>query len=143
MTRKAVSLATITLHVSQYKDDDGITHIDIDQVLTGGINGTSEKRALNWEGREHSDHIFGEVIGKTRWTKLADVQDEFLKKHWAKESEEGNVIEAHVKSVTQGWEASQIWGFQVVDGKRHYARNVVVTKGDERKEARLIYEYVA
>ncbi|KAI9668855.1 MAG: hypothetical protein M1831_000925 [Alyxoria varia] len=142
VTRTAVSLATITLHISQYKDDEGITHIDIDQVLTGGIPGTSEKRALNWEDREHNDHIFGEVIGKSRWTNLTDVQDEFLKKDWAKESSEGNVIETYVKSVTQGWESSQIWGFQMFDGKRHYARNVLVTKGDERREARFIYEYL-
>lgn len=67
MTRKAISLATLTLSVSQYKDDSQIGHIDIDQTITGGIKGTTERRTADWNGREHKDHIFGTVEGKSRF----------------------------------------------------------------------------
>jgi hypothetical protein len=39
--RKAIGLATVTLHTKQY-EEDGVTHIDIDQTATGGIKGTTE-----------------------------------------------------------------------------------------------------
>jgi hypothetical protein len=59
--RQAIAFATITLYVKQYKDEGGIEHIDIRQVLTGGIEGTEENRALNWTERSHKDRIFGDV----------------------------------------------------------------------------------
>ncbi|EFQ98641.1 hypothetical protein MGYG_01663 [Nannizzia gypsea CBS 118893] len=65
-TRKAIGLATVTLHVKQYTEDDAV-HIDIAQTLTGGISGTTEKRELGWVPREHTDHIFGSVRGRTRY----------------------------------------------------------------------------
>lgn len=47
-TRKAIGLATITLDVKQYRDDEGVEHIDIVQTATGGIKGTTENRTLDW-----------------------------------------------------------------------------------------------
>lgn len=41
-------MATITLAVKQYRDDDGVEHIDIEQTATGGIKGTTENRTLDW-----------------------------------------------------------------------------------------------
>lgn len=67
MTRKGLSYAYVTLSIHQYTDSDNVVHIDIDQSLTGGIPGTSEKRTADWTGREHTDHIFGTVIGKSRF----------------------------------------------------------------------------
>ena len=72
ITRTAIGVATITLHVKQYKEAD-ITHIDISQTLTGGISGTSEKRTLSWEVNDHTDHIFGHVNGQTRFFRAAEV----------------------------------------------------------------------
>ncbi|KAK2865417.1 hypothetical protein FQN49_003595 [Arthroderma sp. PD_2] len=65
-TRKAIGLATITLHVKQYTENE-VVHIDIAQTLTGGISGTTEKRELGWNTKEHTDHIFGSVKGQTRF----------------------------------------------------------------------------
>lgn len=47
-TRKAIRFSTITLDIKQYRDDDGVEHIDIDQTATGGIKGTTENRTLDW-----------------------------------------------------------------------------------------------
>lgn len=73
ITRTAIGVATITLHVKQYKEADDVTRIDISQTLTGGISGTSEKRTLNWGVNDHTDHIFGHVNGQTRFFKAAEV----------------------------------------------------------------------
>lgn len=68
VTRKAISLATVTLKVHEYPDaeDAKVVHVDIDQVLTGGLKGTSEKRQTDWIAREHADHIFGTLKGQSR-----------------------------------------------------------------------------
>lgn len=73
----------------------------------------------------------------------AEIEDEHLKKGWELEGEEGgkSLFESYVESKDNGWEAKQVWGFQLVDGARRYCRNIVVTKNAEREAIRLVYDY--
>ncbi|CZS93138.1 uncharacterized protein RAG0_03549 [Rhynchosporium agropyri] len=145
-TRKAIGLATVTLHTKQYIED-GITHIDIDQTATGGVKGTTELRALNWEESSHNDHVFGNIKGRSRWSTFQEIDDSFLKEGWLEGDEEkaGPEGEKHIESLAvneeKGWNARQIWGFAMVDGKRYYVRRVVVTKGAEVLKVRLVYDF--
>ncbi|MCJ1272617.1 hypothetical protein MMC21_000403 [Puttea exsequens] len=137
--RKAISLATITLTITEYIKDDS-THVDISQVATGGVGGTTEKRILDWTYRDHEDRIFGKIKGKSRWVKLADVDDDkFLKEGY--DDMDGEHIQGYVESYNNGWTADQVWGFQEIDGKRYHVRHVVVRKGDDWKQARLVYNF--
>ncbi|KAL8774784.1 MAG: hypothetical protein Q9209_000723 [Squamulea sp. 1 TL-2023] len=137
--RRAIALSTVTLTITEYIKDD-LTHIDISQVASpGGITST-EDRILDWEYRDHSDKVFGNVKGKSRWVKLNDVDDdEFLKKGW--DDLEGEHVQGYVESEGGGWTADQVWGFETINGKRYYVRHVVVRKGDDWKQARLVYDY--
>lgn len=140
MIRKGIGVATVTLHIKTYKNENGETHIDIEQDSTGGwIKGTTERRLLTGEMREHSDPIFGDVKGSSRWIKIDEIEDEFLKSEWLPGTE--YLIESNVDSIKNGWSGYQIWGFKEINGERRYARNVVVKKGAERKQARLVYDY--
>jgi len=147
LTRKAIGLATVTLHVKQYSDA-GVTHIDIDQTATGGIKGTSENRTLDWTFREHEDHIFGHLKGKSRWVNLSDIQDDFLKQGWLTGDEEKAgpngelLVESYVENAEKGWTGNQIWGFSIVDGERRYTRLVVITKGETVMKIRMVYNFV-
>lgn len=38
---------------------------------------------------------------------------------------------------------TQIWGFEEVQGKRFHTRHVVVRKGQDWEQARLVYDYQA
>ncbi|KAL8682408.1 MAG: hypothetical protein Q9186_001529 [Xanthomendoza sp. 1 TL-2023] len=137
--RRAIALATITLTITEYVKDD-LTHIDITQVASPGGITTTENRVLDWEYHDHTDKIFGEVKGKSRWVKLSDVDDDdFLKKGW--DDLEGEHVQGYVESNGGGWTADQVWGFELIDGKRYYVRHVVVRKGDDWKLARLVYDY--
>ena len=104
-------MSTITLTVTQYIDDNKITHIDIAQVATGGISGTTEKRTLDWEIREHKDGIFGVCKGKSRWMKLGDLDEgpdkEWLSKGWLDE-DGGEHVQAWVENEGNGWKAEQV-----------------------------------
>ncbi|OQE96101.1 hypothetical protein PENNAL_c0001G03285 [Penicillium nalgiovense] len=75
--RKALSYATVTIYVNQYADSENpaLIHIDAQQVITGGIQGTKEERKLDWEEREHVDHIFGKLNGRSRHIAGAKSED--------------------------------------------------------------------
>jgi len=143
-TRKAISYATITLYIKHYKEDDQ-EHIDIDQTLTGGIPGTSEKRILDWTERPNEDHIFGAVIGKSRRTKIDELEGDFLKKDWTSETLDHGVVQSYVVSDTaksgRTWIANQSWGIEQIDEERRYARHVKFTGGGEEIECRMVYDY--
>ncbi|GJC80204.1 hypothetical protein ColLi_03042 [Colletotrichum liriopes] len=146
MTRKAVGLATVTLDVKQYtappsppgEGTEPVTHVDIDQYATAGLKGTSEKRCLDFEFREHSDWMFGTVRGQSKWMSPGLARGEAE----ATGPDGKSHIYSHVESIDNGWTATQIWGFQTIDGERRYARNVLVQKGGKRVEIRLVYDWL-
>ncbi|EOD51883.1 putative lccl domain-containing protein [Neofusicoccum parvum UCRNP2] len=146
--RKTIGLATVTLNHKHYKDADGVEHIDIDQVITPGLQGTRELRTINWTWRDHKDIVFGAVKGRTRKTRLADVADDedgrWMKEGWDEATlEKGECIETYVESQDKGWTANQFWGFETVDGERRYVRHVVVKDKSGKKVLRLkiIYDW--
>ncbi|PKS06336.1 hypothetical protein jhhlp_007084 [Lomentospora prolificans] len=156
LLRKTITLASVTLEIKQYiaapkapnTATDPVTHIDIQQIATGGLKGTREERCLDSVFRPHSDWIFGNVRGQSKWISLEEVDDEFLTKGWTlDENEEAGPegkkhVLSHVENIDNGWTATQVWGFQEVDGERRYVRNIVIKKGDKRVNMRLVYDYL-
>ncbi|KAI4255241.1 MAG: hypothetical protein LQ352_002685 [Teloschistes flavicans] len=108
--RRIIALATVTLTITQY-ETDGMTHIDIYQVASPGGISSREDRVLDWTYREHSDKVFGEVKGKSRWAKLAEVEDhEWLKEGY--DDLEGEHVQSYVESQGGGWTVDQVsFGF--------------------------------
>lgn len=105
---------------------------------------THEARCLDNVFREHSDWLFGDVKGQSQWVTLDEITDEHLKKGWEIEGD-GKFVRSHVERVDNSWTATQIWGFQVINGERRYCRNIVVkkVKDNKRVELRLVYDYVS
>ena len=113
LTRKAIGLATVTLHITQYTKD-GKVHIDIIQKVTGGINATPEFRIFDWQERPHKDGVFGDVKGRSRFVKVADMESgfggeekEFLGQGWD-EAADVPKIESYVVNDGAGWTAIQV-----------------------------------
>ncbi|KAJ7786161.1 hypothetical protein B0H16DRAFT_1489378 [Mycena metata] len=145
--RTAISMGTVTLTIKHYKDSESVEHVDIDQVLTGGVPGTREERILSWTERTNEDHLFGAVIGKSRRCKVDELDEDFLKKAWTADTIEHGVIQSYVYSDTPKsgttWIANQTWGIQEINGERRYARNIKFTgpKGEDI-ESTLVYDYL-
>lgn len=146
-TRNVIYYATISLNVNHYVDkEDNQEHINIDQKLTGGIGGTQELRTLDWQERPHSDHIFGNVVGKSRRITISDLEnekvDDFLTKGWTGDIAESGTIQGIVTSEENKWVAEQTWGFQEFDGERYYTRHLFFKhEGDEPIRATMVYDY--
>ena len=58
--RKLIASVTITLYVKHYKDDNGVEHIDIEQIGTGGFKGNYEERQLDGQVRKHLLNSIGD-----------------------------------------------------------------------------------
>ena len=122
---------------------DPVLHIILEQSASG-LSSTHEHRCMDDVFRPHSDWLFGNVKGKTKWVTLDEVEDEYLKTGWIVDPAAGaEFLRSHVENEEKGWTAIQIWGFQLIDGERRYCRNILVTKGKERVTVRLVYDYVA
>ncbi|KAF2403722.1 hypothetical protein EJ06DRAFT_527326 [Trichodelitschia bisporula] len=148
LTRKVISTMTITLHTKQYKDEQGLEHIDIEQPGVGFK--TTELRTLDGQWREHEDYVFGAVKGKSIFIKTADLNGQdpdeaYLKEGWNEETASGDVVESVAESIKNGWAARQIWGFEEVEvnGKkeRRYVRHIVVKKKEKTIHAKLVYDF--
>lgn len=160
MTRKIIANATITLDVKQYTDDKGTVHIEITQEASGVPSAqTHEHRTLDFEERELSDRVFGKIRGQTKFVSTEELDDAvqeksiaddgYLSSDWIEgDTEQTGPGEAShvfncVRSVGDGWTATQVWGFQMVDGERRYVRNVVVAKNGESRKLKMIYDWIS
>ncbi|CAL1695532.1 unnamed protein product [Somion occarium] len=146
LTRKAIRMATLYLTIKHYTGDDSLEHIDIDQVLSGGLGATTELRVLNWEERSHEDYVFGPVVGKSRRIAIDDIENDWLREGWSDETKEHGAINSWVQSDTpksgRTWIAEQIWGFENVNDEKRYTRHVYfIGPEQERIQARLVYDY--
>ncbi|GAB7354125.1 hypothetical protein MBLNU459_g4688t1 [Dothideomycetes sp. NU459] len=145
LVRQAIKYSTIVLHVEEWVDEAGHTHVDIEQASTGGYK-NQEERTMDWVDRETDDKVFGKVKGRSRFVKLGEIGDDFLNSGWDQKFLDDNdkeVIQSYVESVGKkpNWTADQVWGFEVKDGLRRYTRHVVAKKGKEVHKVKLYYDW--
>lgn len=115
--------------------------MDIVQTASG-LTSTEELRCLDDHPREHTDWLFGTVEGRSRWATLAEIDKEFLKKGWLTTGDDDKFIVNRAVNKAKGWTATQVWGFQDIKGERRHCRNIVIEKGSESVEIRLVYDFV-
>lgn len=118
--RKAIGLATVTLHIKQHTtESDGKVHIDIDQFVTGGINAGPENRTLDWVEHGKKDNIFGDVKGKNRFVRTLELKEgegvedsKWLSEGWD-DGKDGLRVQGYSWNEKAGWTANQVilWNF--------------------------------
>lgn len=133
------------LTTQQFVDENGLMHIDNEQITTGNIRNL-EERIVDYQWREKDDRIFGKVNGRSRCVKLDEIETEYLKQGWDEQflaHSENEVIQVFVDSVGKKpeWTAEQVWGFEVVDGQKRHTRRIVVRRGKEEHKIRLVYDW--
>ncbi|KAF5323471.1 hypothetical protein D9611_005771 [Ephemerocybe angulata] len=145
--RKAITLATVTLFVKHFKNEDGFEVVNIDQTISGGIPASSELRTLTGNPRETEDVTFGHIITKSKRVKVDELDVSFLKNGWTADTIEHGLIHSYTESNTPKsgttWIASQAWGLEEINGERRYTRHIKFTGPKaEDIEAVLVYDYL-
>ncbi|KAJ1706124.1 hypothetical protein NYO67_11720, partial [Aspergillus flavus] len=208
LLRKAMAAVTLYINITTYQTPqpetgEPVTNIDFNQTAGGKLGGTTEKRTLSWEIKEHKDYIFGEVQGQSEFvhgspdsgghirpdfelqTEVDNAQEvkTFLRGEnhldspdgtgFIYEGSEGAWVHTFERSVSSGWTAEQvgylddplfilqrqlvksilltveltciwlqIWGFELIDNKRHFTRRIVVANAGGRYLClRLVFDY--
>lgn len=105
-------MATIYVDLKHFQDDAGVEHIDINQVLSGGMGASLEERTLDWQERESENSTFGPVLGRSRRIKVDELDDDYLKNGWEKDVAEHGAIQAIAQSDTpksgRTWYSEQV-----------------------------------
>jgi hypothetical protein len=143
LIRKAATAASIHLTINQPDDQ----HIKMAQSVTSGkIPGTTEEYTLDWEWRTTNDNFFGEISGRSRWVTVEEGRKTDVVEHgkaeWIDGDSESKLIYAEGSKEGE-WEASHLWGFEMVDGERRHTRRVRVSnKKGEDLRVRMVYDFM-
>ncbi|KAK4498791.1 hypothetical protein PRZ48_009301 [Zasmidium cellare] len=143
LVRQAAAYSAVSINLKQYKDDEGVLHLDQEQISTGNVK-QLEARLLNGEWGERDVDYWGHVKGWNKFTKISEIEDDFLKQDWLEEGEgeqKGDVVLSHTESEKNGWIATQVWGFATISGERRHVRRIVSKKGKEEHKVRTVYDY--
>lgn len=136
--RKAIGAATIELTIKIH-ELDGTTRFDTAIKPSIGPQST-EERFLDWARVVDIKHpLFGTGKNRTKWVKMAELDDAFLATGWEDGSDELILAQNDMDS---GIVTKLVHGFEIVGGERHYVRHVLSKnkKGEEAK-VRLVYNY--
>ncbi|KAH8652037.1 hypothetical protein BX600DRAFT_516126 [Xylariales sp. PMI_506] len=153
LARKAASLVNASTQVKQFEappkpggDGNGapdiVTHIDTTQTIAG-IKGGVEERCLDNVVREQPDAQGGVMHCRSQWVGPRDIEEQCIRDGWLVEGEEDGkpLILTHLVHEKAGWEATQIWGFQMVNEERRFCASMLASKGNEREYVRVVYDY--
>lgn len=119
--------ATTTLHIKQ-------------TVHPGGFDSEGDY-PVDGKPHDYSLPIFGDVMMQLRYMDIADVRDEALREKLSEASPVKMVIDEIAQNSTKGWQAQVMWGFEMIDGKRYFTRNVTTTKDKVKVGARIVYDF--
>ncbi|KAF2858793.1 hypothetical protein K470DRAFT_265820 [Piedraia hortae CBS 480.64] len=140
LVRQAANYSTITVQLKQYTDDKGVEHLDQTQTSTGGIT-SHEERYINGELLDAENNIWGKVQGKTRYAKVSELDDAFLKEGWSQDCLDGEVIVGWTQSKSNDWESTLVYGFAEINGERRHVRRVVTKKKGKEDKIKLVYDW--
>lgn len=139
--------------IQQNPDTSSTTVIEIKQTVRPGGFDTANKYVLDGETRTDTVPMFGAMSMRAQYVGRAEASDilNASSSNMGKDLEtplggdgEGRVgISEISQGVNTGWKTVAVWGFQRLDGERRFCKYCITTKGDQKAEARLVYDYRA
>ncbi|KAE8158627.1 hypothetical protein BDV40DRAFT_291643 [Aspergillus tamarii] len=165
--RRAFQHVTITFTITEYAsigaDSSPLArHIDVVHTVTGGFNGTTEKRTLDGNAYMQKDYVFGTLSVRSRL--IGGVEDEngqvrpaleldtpnlnqkmydFLTGAVSAEGErEAGFLVEELPREKMGTMRIQVWGFELIHGERYHTRRVlVINRSGDYAMARIVYKW--
>ncbi|KAK2051503.1 hypothetical protein LY76DRAFT_640100 [Colletotrichum caudatum] len=147
IVRKVISYASLELKMEQ-KDpappDRAATVIDVSQTVRPGGFDTANSYILDGEIRHAKVPIFGAMSMRAQYVPMAEVSEEDLMGHEIERpsvSDDRVAIKEMTEGVNTGWKTTVLWGFEKVNEERRFCKYCTTTRGDEKVQARLVYDY--
>ncbi|KAL2860975.1 uncharacterized protein BJX67DRAFT_386132 [Aspergillus lucknowensis] len=175
LTRKGISAARLTLSFTSTVEPSPssgspVLHLTMRQTLSGGIPGSTEERITDWTERERSNHIYGDVLSRSKLIKgvrgddgavrpdltmmskpsnnaIGEEVTNFLRggvPHLG-EAEKDDLTDLYIhdfgRNEASGWTAEQIWCIETIDSQPYLTRRVAVVRDDGYELARLVYKF--
>lgn len=140
LTRKVLTVGTVTMSIKQTVDEEGVTHLTIDNKAGSGLPGSTESRILNDQIRNADHPLFGKITGRTRWAELTDLPSPWLSSGW--EDGTTKVVLMTTEHLDVNAVTYQAGALEIFKGERRYVRHVEVRKGEEVLQVKLVYDYL-
>jgi hypothetical protein len=148
------SPCSLQLTVS-HRIENGIFHVDI--VSIAPVTTIKDHFGMTWEDENHSDKIWGKCLRKSRMINPetfimegegSEEDKSFLMAKKLKDSKtdsrflDDQLVHVWCVPLKGDWSAEMVWGFEEVEGERHYTRRAVVKNGEKVERVRLVYDYL-
>ncbi|KAJ5717596.1 hypothetical protein N7488_003242 [Penicillium malachiteum] len=156
ITRKALRFAHLSLQISQSvvfsdvssdsatdspsEDGGSVTVLHVRQTVTPGSFNSDSSCPMNGQFHDMSVPIFGDIKMKLRYVSTDDVQNDLIRQSFEDACASKMVIDEGAENPKMGWSAHVLWGFENINGKRYFTRNVRTWKKDEIVVVRMVYD---
>ncbi|KAJ5650967.1 uncharacterized protein N7484_004690 [Penicillium longicatenatum] len=159
ITRKVLRFANLTLQISQSvsssdassegatdssSDISSVTTLHIKQTIHPGGFNSETTYPVNGVGQDMSLPIFGDINMLLRYINTAEIKDDVLRQGLEDGCSSNMVIDEAAYNTKMDWTAQVVWGFEMINGKRYFTRNVITSKNSQKNEpvvARMVYDY--
>ncbi|KAG6353645.1 hypothetical protein INS49_005353 [Diaporthe citri] len=148
--RKVIAYARLEIEMKQQVSDEpdtkSATIINVKQTVRPGGFDTANRYILDGQTRHDTVPIFGAMSMKASYVSRAEVSEEATLGREIEDPVGGDgrvAIEERSGGVNTGWQTVATWGFEEVNGERRFCKYCITTKGDQKAEARLVYDYRA
>ena len=147
IVRKVISAASLELSFQQDlpENEDTPTRFSVKQtVRPGGFDSVNEY-ILDGKTRYDTVPIFGEVSATNSYVTQGDVTDEdSLGREVERISGEQRIGILEIAcGVHTGWTSRTLWGFETIEGRRHFCKYATTTKDDQKTMARMVFDYIS
>ncbi|TLD09210.1 uncharacterized protein PgNI_07972 [Pyricularia grisea] len=147
--RRVISYASLELKMIQKAAEPPerpATVIDVIQTVRPGGFDSENSYILDGETRTDKVPIFGAMSMKAVYVPMAEVSTEDIMGQVIEQpsaTDDRVAIKEMTEGVNTGWKTTALWAFQEIDGERRFCKYCTTTKGEEKVQARLVYDYKA
>ncbi|KAJ6028357.1 hypothetical protein N7540_003933 [Penicillium herquei] len=156
ITRKALRFANLSLQISQSvsfsdvssdsatesssEDGGSVTTLHVRQTVTPGSFNSDSSCPVNGLYQDMTVPIFGDIKMKLQYVGTDDVKNDLMRQSFEDACASKMVIDEGAENPKMGWSAHVLWGFENINGKRYFTRNVRTWKKDEIVVVRMVYD---
>jgi hypothetical protein len=126
---------------SEDDPDKSVTCIRVKQTVSPGGFGNEDDYILDSKPREATVPIFGTIAMYAHYTPVDEIQDVDYRGRLKDANTGVNVIQENASNSQAGWSAVGTWGFEMINGKRYFARTTITKKDEAEVSVRLVYDY--